>query len=231
MIDNVSVTAALFAGLLSFVSPCVLPMLPTFSLILAQSIDGQEERKWNIYINSICFLSGFTLVFIIMGATASLMGQWFFNYQEEIKKAGAIIIIIMGIILTGHFQTTFLGRDYRPFLKKTFKGPVGAFLLGTAFTAGWTPCTGPILAAILIYAGQTGTVKTGIFLLFVYSMGFSIPFFLFVAVLKKYLIHMRKFYGWLPIIQKVAGYMMIILGAFIWLDWLQKGIGIIFSIF
>lgn len=227
--DNITIVSIFTAGVLSFFSPCVLPMLPTFSLILANSIDGQEKNSWNIYINSICFLCGFTLIFLLMGATASLLGQLFFDYQNIIRKIGAVIIFIMGLLLIGVFHTSVLGRDFRPFLHHRFRGPLGSFLLGLAFTSGWTPCTGPILATILIYAGETSTVEIGILFLLVYSLGFSIPFFIIGVVFRKYLSHMRWLYKWLPLIQKGVGYMLIILSIIIWMDWLEKGVGLLFA--
>ena len=228
--DNITLVSIFAAGMLSFFSPCVPPMLPTFSLILADSVDGQKKNPWNIYINSICFLCGFTFIFLLMGATASLVGQWFLNYQDTVRKIGAVIIFIMGLLLAGVFNTSILGRDFRPFLRHKFRGPLGSFLLGLAFTTGWTPCTGPILATILIYAGATSTVGMGILFLLVYSLGFSIPFFVIGIIFRKYLPRMHWLYEWLPLIQKVVGYLLIILSIFIWMDWLEKGLGLLFAL-
>jgi cytochrome c-type biogenesis protein len=230
-LENVTILAAFAGGLVSFASPCVLPLLPTFSALLAGSVAEKEERPWEIYINAFCFMAGFTFVFMMMGATASLLGQWFFDHQPEIRKAGALLILIMGLNLTGLLRITPLEREYRPFLAKTLRGPLGAFLLGISFTVGWTPCTGPILASILLYAGGTATVGTGALLLFVYAMGFSLPFFLFAVVLRRYLFRIRNLYNWLPKIQQVAGYMLIVIGIFIWMDWMEKGLGIFWSVF
>lgn len=230
-LGNVTLVAAFFAGILSFLSPCVLPLLPTFSAMLAGAVVGQEDNPRKLYVNAFCFLAGFTLVFIIMGATASLVGEWFFDYQPELRKIGALLIIIMGVTLSGLIRITPLEREYRPFLARTFNGSFGAFLLGISFTVGWTPCTGPILATILLYAGGTATAKMGIVLLLVYAMGFSIPFFLLVVVLRQYLFRIRKIYEWLPTIQRAAGYMLILMGIFMWMDWIGKGLGLFWSIF
>lgn len=228
--DNITTAGIFSAGMLSFFSPCVLPMLPIFSLMLSESVDGHEKKSWHIYVNSICFLCGFTFVFLVMGATASLVGQWFLNYQDFLRKIGAVIIFIMGLSLTGALSTSILGQDFRPLMRHRFRGPMGSFLLGLAFTTGWTPCTGPILTTILVYAGASSTVKIGILFLFIYSLGFSIPFFLIGIVFRKYLPYMRWFYKWLPIIQKAAGYLFIILSIFIWMNWFQKGLGLLFSV-
>lgn len=230
-VGNLTIAAVFLGGVLSFLSPCVLPLIPTFSAILAGSVVDEVDKTQKIYIHTLCFLAGFTLVFIAMGATASFVGQWFFDYQPILKKAGAVLIIIMGVALSGLIKIAPLEREYRPGLRKTFHGPFGSFLLGMAFTVGWTPCTGPILATILLYAGGTNTVGMGSFLLLVYAMGFSIPFFLLAAVLRKYIFHVRKLYDWLPTIQKIAGYMLIIIGISIWMDWMEKGLGILLSVF
>ncbi|MEN6567255.1 MAG: cytochrome c biogenesis protein CcdA [Veillonellales bacterium] len=225
-LGDITLLAAFVGGLLAFLSPCVLPLLPVFSAMLAGAATG-EERCSTLYINSGCFFIGFTFVLIIMGATASLLGQWFFDHQPEIKKIGAFLIIIMGVYLSGLVRLIPLEREYRPFLARTFQGPFGAFLLGISFTVGWTPCIGPILASILLYAGGNTTVAGGALLLLVYSMGFSLPFFLLAVLFRQYLSRMRDIYQWLPRLQQVAGYLLIVIGLFMWLDWLQKGLGIL----
>jgi len=230
-LGNITIFAAFIAGLLSFASPCVLPMLPTFSAMLAGTVPGQENQSWKIYLNTLCFLAGFTVVFMIMGATASLLGEWFFDHQEGIRKIGAFLIIVMGLMSSGLIRITPLEREYRPFLVRTFHGPFGAFLLGISFTVGWTPCTGPILATILLYAGGAATVGIGALLLVVYAMGFSIPFFLLVVILRRYLFRIRNIYEWLPMLQQMSGYLLIVIGVFIWMDWMEKGLGIFWSIF
>ena len=229
--ENITVLAAFAGGVLSFVSPCVLPLLPTFSAILAESVEGREPRSWGIYVNTLSFIAGFTLTFVVMGATASLLGSVFFDYQPQIKKIGAILIVIMGLVLSGIIRVTPMEKEYRPFLLHTFRGPLGAFLLGISFTVGWTPCTGPILAAILLYAGGTATVETGALLLLVYALWFSLPFFLLAVILRRYLFRMHKIYHWLPAIQRGAGYLLIVIGISIWMKWLEKGMGILLSAF
>jgi cytochrome c-type biogenesis protein len=224
--QNMTIMAVFLGGMLSFLSPCVLPLLPTFSAVLAGSVDDKPQK---LYINTFCFLLGFTLIFIAMGATASLVGKWFFDYQPLLKKIGAIVIILMGAFLSGLIQIKSMEREYRPFLKKAYQGPFSSFLLGMAFTIGWTPCTGPILATVLLYAGGAKTLGMGSFLLLVYAMGFSIPFFLLAVVLRKYIFSIRIIYKFLPKIQKAAGYILIIIGIFAWLGWIEKGLGFLLS--
>ena len=212
---------AFLAGVLSFVSPCVLPLLPTFSLILAQNSkqDGGEARR--LYANTTAFLAGFTLVFVLLGATASLIGSWLFSYQDILRQGAAVLIIIMGFFMTGWVRIPLLLREYRPFQRRGFDGIGGAFLLGCGFTLGWTPCTGPVLATILLYAGSAATVGAGALLLLVYSMGFAVPFFLLAVIWRRHIMKLRGFYQYLPRIQQTAGIALIVLGILLWADGLS----------
>ena len=209
---------AFLAGFLSFISPCVLPLLPTFSLILAKNSqqDGGEARR--LYANTTAFLAGFTLVFVLLGATASVIGAWLFSYQGILRQGAAVLIIVMGLFMTGWIKIPLLLREYRPFQRHGFGGIGGAFLLGCGFTLGWTPCTGPMLATILLYAGDTATASTGALLLFIYSLGFSIPFFLLAVIWRRHIMKLRAFYQYLPRIQQAAGIMLVLLGVLLWSD-------------
>ena len=204
---------AFLAGVLSFLSPCVLPLLPTFSLILAKNSqqDGREAQR--LYVNTAAFLAGFTVVFVLLGATASLLGAWLFSYQEILRQGAALLVILMGIPL--------LLREYRPFQRRGFDGIGGAFLLGCGFTLGWTPCTGPVLATILLYAGSAATVGAGALLLLIYSMGFAVPFFLLAVIWRRHIMKLRGFYQYLPRIQQAAGVVLILLGILLWADGLS----------
>ena len=209
---------AFLAGFLSFISPCVLPLLPTFSLILAKNSqqDGGESRR--LYANTTAFLAGFTLVFVLLGASASLIGAWLFSYQEILRQGAAVLIIAMGLFMTGWIKITVLLREYRPFQRRGFDGIGGAFLLGCGFTLGWTPCTGPMLATILLYAGDTATVGAGALLLLVYSLGFAVPFFLLAVIWRRHIMKLRAFYQYLPRIQQAAGIVLVLLGVLLWSD-------------
>ena len=209
---------AFLAGFLSFISPCVLPLLPTFSLILAKNSaqDGRETQR--LYTNTTAFLAGFTLVFVLLGATASYIGSWLFSYQEILRQGAAILIIAMGLFMTGWIKIPLLLREYRPFQRRGFGGIGGAFLLGCGFTLGWTPCTGPMLATILLYAGDTATVGAGAFLLLVYSLGFAVPFFLLAVIWRRHIMKLRAFYQYLPRIQQGAGVVLVLLGILLWSD-------------
>ncbi len=230
--QSVTLLTAFAAGLLSFLSPCVLPVVPTFSAFLAGTgSDAAHAKSSRFWLNAAFFLVGFTLIFVIMGATASYFGQILLEHQRLIQKIGAVFMVLMGLQLSGIFSLNLLNREYRPLLQYTFRGPLGAFLLGIAFTVGWTPCTGPILATILIYAGTAATLAQGAFLLFVYAMGFCLPFLALAAILQKYIFSLQSLYEWLPAIRRVAGILLVIIGLFIYFDWLQRGLGFIWGFF
>ncbi|SFL31187.1 cytochrome c biogenesis CcdA family protein [Pelosinus propionicus] len=229
--NEVTLVTAFIAGTLSFLSPCVLPLLPTYMAFLT----GVESEKiqadnlvitWPFVLRISCFLSGLTLVFVMMGTTASYFGQIFLDNQNVIRQIGAIFMVIMGIHLVGIIKLEWLEREYRPLLQNTFQGPIGAFILGVAFTAGWTPCTGPILASILVYASAATTLGQGAFLLFIYSLGFSVPFLLMAFLFKNYFFRIKFVMKWLPYLQGISGIMLIIIGILLYFNLIQRVLGI-----
>jgi cytochrome c-type biogenesis protein len=227
--SEVSLLAAFIAGVVSFISPCVLPIVPVYIAMLTGSDDEPKATQGRLITNTAFFLAGFTLIFLLMGATASLLGQLFLDYQDDIRSAGALFMAVMGLHLTGLIKIPALSRDWRAMPGGTAGGPLRAILLGMAVTAGWTPCTGPILASVLAYAGIGSTLSRGVLLLLAYSAGFAVPFILFAIFFNKYLSQIRSWYFWLPIIQKLAGVMLIITGVLLYFNLVQRGLGIILN--
>ena len=226
---QISLVAAFMAGMVSLLSPCVLPLLPTYFAFLGGNSGegGKYSNQWILLRNSCFFLLGFTLVFVLMGASASFLGQLFFDYQGMIRKIGAVFMIIMGIQLTGFFTITALQQERRPLLNYTFRGPVGAFIFGVAVTAGWTPCIGPILASILMYASTEEMVQQGAVLLFVYAMGFCLPFIILAFLYNKFLFRFSLLYSWLPWIQRISGLIIVLVGIAIYFNWLNALLSIL----
>lgn len=224
--NDISLLAAFAAGVVSFLSPCVLPIVPAYLAVLTG--DGVGGRRF--VANTVCFFAGFTVVFILMGATASLLGQLFIEHQDAVRKVGAVFIALMGLQLTGLLRLPGLQRELRLAPGGQLGGPLGSFVLGLALTAGWTPCVGPILAAILAYAGIGATFARGVLLLAAYAAGFALPFLLFTVFYKRYSARIRARYHWLPAVQKATGAFLVLTGALPYFDLVQKGIDVIYSV-
>ncbi|MEE9275124.1 MAG: cytochrome c biogenesis protein CcdA [bacterium] len=179
---EVSYALAFLAGLLSFLSPCTLPILPSFLAYLSGSADAispgaQAPPRSRMMINAVMFVFGFTVVFVLLGASVSAVGELLSAHQDVLTKGSGVLLIFFGLFLTGWLRIPFLYRELRPIQWKSRPaGYAGALAVGFAFGVGWTPCVGPILGAILTLAGASQGVGQGIRLLTVYSLGLAIPF-------------------------------------------------------
>ena len=225
-LNQVSLFAAFSAGLLSFVSPCVLPLVPSYvsyitGLSLEQLTDVAERQRFRktIILNSLLFIAGFSTVFIAFGASASFFGQILYQYQDFIRKLGAILIIVFGLYLLGVFKMKFLMMEHRLFkFGNRPVGYVGSFLIGTAFAAGWTPCVGPILGAILAYASTTDSMMSGVLLLASYSAGLGLPLFITAFSVDSFLNYFKKARGYLGGVSIVSGACLVVIGGMIYVD-------------
>ena len=200
--NDISFTLAFLAGILSFLSPCVLPLLPSYiSFITGMSFEdltGSADRKRvrNLTItNSLIFIAGFSAVFIALGASSSVAGQILFRYQEWLRIIGGILIIIFGLFIAGFLKLDFLMRERKVHLAGKPAGYIGTFAIGMTFAAGWTPCIGPILGSILLYAGAKGSAVYGIKLLSVYSLGLAVPFFISSLAINSFLSYSKNSSG------------------------------------
>ncbi len=174
---------AVAAGLLSFLSPCVLPLIPSYLSFITgisfkdlQHGDNSSRIRFITIVNSLLFILGFSIIFIALGASSSLLGSILFNYKDWLRIGGGILIIFFGFLVAGVIKVDFLLHDSRFHLRNRPAGYVGTVAVGMAFAAGWTPCIGPVLGSILLYAGSTGSTFTGVKLLAMYSVGLAIPF-------------------------------------------------------
>jgi len=223
--QEISALIAFSAGLLSFVSPCVLPLVPSYLTYITgvsfkelSELKGKGKLRWSTTVHSLLFILGFSSVFILMGASASYLGQLLARYQDWIMKGGGILIILLGIHFTGIINLPFLQMEKRIELRKKPLGYLGSFLVGIIFAAGWTPCIGPILSTILIYASTSKNFTTGIFLLAVYSMGLGIPFFLSSLAFNSFLLTFEKMKRFMRVITIASGVFLIIIGILILTD-------------
>jgi cytochrome c-type biogenesis protein len=217
--QEISLLIAFSAGLLSFFSPCVLPLVPSYITYITgvsfKEFTNRETRgkmKWFTIFHSILFIFGFSTIFILMGASASYLGQLLVQYQYWITKVGGVLIIILGIHFTGIISIPFLQVEKRYELKKRPLGYLGSFLVGVVFAAGWTPCIGPILSTILLYASTIQSFKTGLLLLSVYSLGLGIPFLLSSLAFNSFLSAFERIKRYMRWIVVASGCFMIGIG-------------------
>jgi len=218
-VNEVSLMAAFLAGLFSFFSPCVLPLVPGYiSFISGISLEEIEQgnRQNKVIISSIFFILGFSLVFILLGATATILGSFLLEKAFILEKVAGVIIIIFGIHMSGLYRIKFLDYEKRLYAKtRPVNIVIGPFLMGLAFAFGWTPCIGPILAGILIYAGTQKTLYQGILLLVIYSAGLGIPFLMTALALNKFYMLSNKIKKYFKTIEIVGGILLILIGLLI----------------
>ncbi|MGD0281014.1 MAG: cytochrome c biogenesis protein CcdA [Dissulfurispiraceae bacterium] len=212
---DVSFTLAFMAGILSFLSPCVLPLVPAYlSFITGLSLDELKStpRLSKALGNTFAFIMGFSTIFIALGASSSFIGGLFLRYQEFLRIGGGILTIIFGLFIAGFLKLDFLMREMRFHIDKGPAGYVGAYFIGMSFAAGWTPCIGPILGTILIYASSKASATYGLKLLSVYSLGLAIPFMLSTLGVNAVLSYTKKIYKFMKAIMVVSGVVLVAFG-------------------
>lgn len=214
---SIGIFVALLAGLLSFLSPCVLPLVPSYvsfitGLGLEELEHGGDEVKRVTLLHSLLFVAGFSLIFMLMGASATYIGQLLRVYQDIIARVGGVIIILFGIVLLGIIPVPILSREKRYQFQSKPVGYAGTVVVGVAFGAGWVPCIGPILGAILTLAATRASVAEGVGLLGVYSLGLAIPFVLSAVALTAFLSWFQRFRRYLRYVEWVAGILLILVG-------------------
>lgn len=218
-ISNIGVLTAFAAGLVSFLSPCVLPLVPGYiSYVAGRSVADGSVSGGAIALRipsiglSTCFVLGFTTVFVLLGASATVLGQLLLSYRYELNLVGGVLVVVFGLFVLGAFRPFWLLRDLRFNLALPGGRPVAAYVLGLAFAFGWTPCIGPILGAILTVSAGSATVASGVALLAIYSLGLGVPFLitaLFTNGLAARLASVRRLGR---ILQLAAGAVMILMG-------------------
>ena len=221
---EVTLAGALVAGLLSFLSPCVLPLVPAYlSYISGVSVNELRQHestsvRRHAVIQSIWFIAGFSLVFIALGVSATLLGQWLLMHMDILGKIAGAIIMVFGLHYTGLIRIPLLMMEARfDAGGVNAKHGIGALILGAAFAFGWTPCIGPILGAILAVAGVQSELSRGISLLLVYSLGLAIPFLLAAMATDQFLRWSQGFKQYFAVIEKVSGALLLLVGVMIFL--------------
>lgn len=220
--ENVSFIMAFTAGVFSFLSPCVLPLIPAYISYLTgisfQEISKEptKERKKQIRItttfHALSFILGFTIVFVLLGVSVTFLGKLLLEYQQVLKKVGGALIIFFGLVIIGVIKIPFLQKERKLSYKKGGVSVFGSILVGATFAIAWTPCVGPILGSILVYASSTASIKMGIKLLIAFSLGLGLPFFISGLAVNSFLIYFKKFGKYIHWVTIVAGTVFIIFG-------------------
>jgi cytochrome c-type biogenesis protein len=214
---DVTLPAAALAGVLSFLSPCVLPLVPPYLTFIAGTTleeladEGVKGARRDVALAAILFVLGFSTVFVALGATASLFGQVIRAHLDVLSLLAGVAIIAMGLHFLGVFRFAFLYREKRVQVEKPV-GIWGAYLMGLAFAFGWTPCIGPILAAILAVAGSEDTVSRGMVLLGAYSAGLGVPFLLAAMAVEPFMAFIARFRRHFGTVEKVVGGLLVLTG-------------------
>lgn len=227
--QEVTYVGAFIAGLLSFLSPCVLPLIPSYITYITglSFADLQAEHPSHIIrqktiFHSLCFITGFTVVFVLLGASATYIGSFLSENAIIIRKIGGVLLVLLGIHVTGLLPLRFLLGEKRVSIKHKPAGYVGSFLVGIAFAAGWTPCIGPILAGILAVAATAESINQGILLLLLYSLGLGVPFFLSALAMHRFLAVFNRFKKYIHFFEVITGIFLVVIGVLIYSNWLSR---------
>ena len=226
MLQEVSLVTSFVAGFLSFVSPCVLPLIPGYiSFISGLTLEEMQASgaaagasRRQVLIASLAFVAGFTIVFVAAGASATAIGRFLYEQAPIVEKIAGLLLIVFGLHMMGVFRIRLLESDKRIHTQKKPAGPVGAFLVGTAFAFAWTPCIGPILGGILGLAASRESVSEGMLMLAMYSLGLGVPFLLTSVAIDRFFSAAAKIRRYYRIIELVSGALLIIVGLLIFFD-------------
>lgn len=214
--QSIGLAVAFMAGLLSFLSPCVLPLIPSYvTFITGMSLDElttRERDRRAVLVHGVLFVVGFTLVFVILGASATFLGSLFAYASRWVERIGGALLILFGAYLLGVIRLPGAAREWRVHLSDKPLGYFGTVMVGVTFGAGWTPCIGPVLGGILTLAATRDSVGDGIGLLFVYSAGLAIPFLAAALLLDRFLGSVRKVGPWFPWISRASGALLLVVG-------------------
>ena len=222
-ISQVTLSAAFGAGLLSVVTSCGLPLVPSYvsyitGLSIAQLRDNsrRDQIRKTIIFNSLLFIGGFSVVFITVGFSAGLFGQRLINYQDHLRKIGGGLIVLFGLYVLGLFNFGFLSQENRIHFQSRPLGYLGSFLIGVTFAVGWTPCVGPILASIFLFAGTTDTAVDGLALLVFYSIGMGLPLLVTAVFLDRFLTRIRRIRTFMKPLSILSGLLLVAVGGLLY---------------
>jgi cytochrome c-type biogenesis protein len=210
---QVGLAVAFGAGLLSFLSPCVLPLVPSYvTFITGMSFEDAARARRHALTHALLFVLGFTIVFVLLGAGATTLGRVLVAYRDVVARAGGVLVIVFGLFLLGVFNLGAFQRERRVHLADKPAGYLGTVLVGVAFAAGWTPCIGPVLGAILTYNLGADDVGRGALMLLAYALGLAVPFVLAAVALERFLTVFARFRRHLGVASRAAGGLLLVVG-------------------
>jgi len=223
--QSVGVAVAFTAGLFSFLSPCVLPLFPSYlSFITGMSVSDLSAElpasaRRRVMLHALAFVLGFSMVFVALGASFSAAGQLLLDHREVIRRVGGVLIVIFGLYIAGVFRLGLFGRTAQWQIREKPAGYLGSLAVGVTFAIGWTPCVGPILGAILSLAGTSETVQRGVGLLVAYSAGLGLPFVVAALALGAFLKFFRRYRPFIPIVERAAGVLLVAVGVLVFTNY------------
>jgi cytochrome c-type biogenesis protein len=221
--ESLTLLVAFSAGLLSFLSPCVLPLVPSYlTFITGLGLDDVTRARRTTLLHALLFVTGFSLIFVALGAGATLLGQLALAYRTWIARVGGVLMIVMGLWMLGVFRFGALQQERRIHLSDKPLGYLGTLLVGIAFGAGWTPCIGPTLSAILMLSAEQAELRKGILLLATYSAGLAIPFLLAALGVERFLAFFQKFRSKIGTVNRIAGALLILVGVLMFTGWFER---------
>jgi len=210
---TLGIVVAFLAGLLSFLSPCVLPLVPSYiGFLTGMTLNEVSNRRRIALLHALLFVAGFSLIFMLLGASATALGRALNHYQVWLQRLGGALIILFGLLCLGVIKVGPFLQERRLHLERKPVGYLGSVLVGMAFAAGWTPCIGPVLGGILGLAATSSDVSRGMVLLAVYSAGLAVPFLIAAAALESFLEWFQRFRRFLPWVMRVSGVLLIVVG-------------------
>ena len=217
---SIGLALAFSAGLLSFLSPCVLPLIPSYlTFVTGVGLDDLGTVRRSAIVHALLFVLGFTLIFVALGASATVLGRLLVAYRIWITRAGGALVVLFGLYLLGAIRVAAFDRDRRVHLANKPVGYLGTVLVGVAFGAGWTPCLGPILGAILTYTAATADLARGLPLLLAYSLGLALPFLLAAVAVERFLETVTRLRPYLTRISHISGAVLIVVGVLMMFDY------------
>ncbi|MGH7307293.1 MAG: cytochrome c biogenesis CcdA family protein [Candidatus Rokuibacteriota bacterium] len=225
MNEPLGVVVAFTAGLFSFLSPCVLPLFPSYlSFVTGMSVsdlsaDLAPAARRRVMLHAIAFVVGFSVIFVTLGASFSAAGAFLLDYRDWIRRVGGVLIVMFGLYIAGLLRIGIFGRAQQLQLREKPAGYVGSFIVGLTFAIGWTPCVGPILGAILSLAGTADTVERGVGLLAAYSAGLGLPFLLSAVALGAFLKFFRRYRPFIPTVERFAGVLLVAVGVLVFTNY------------